>query len=576
LPNAIHGAAVVTTQFHKKHKQTNFPIMNNPFFQKIRKKAIVATFAIIAILSLSFIHNDFEIAKNIDIFSSVIKELHLNYVDPINPGDLVKKAIDSMLESLDPYTVYYPESDIEEFRMLTTGQYGGIGAVIQQRDDYVVIAEPYEGFPAQKSGLKPGDKILEINGKSAKGRTTEEVSTILKGQPGTSIKLKILPFGEKQAVEKSIVREEIKMPNIPYAGKIDDKIGYVRLQQFTENAAKEVKEEFMKLKEQNIEGFVLDLRGNGGGLLHEAVLIMNIFVDRDNLIVYTKGKTAERNAQYKTMFPVYDNKMPVVVLIDEGSASASEIVAGAFQDLDRGVVIGERTFGKGLVQNVVPLPYNTRLKVTISKYYIPSGRCIQAIEYSGNDRRRLSDSTYVSFKTKNGRTVFDKGGIEPDIKVSNPSFSKIAASLYAKNIIFDFVNEFQRKNQSIAKPAEFEISETLFKEFVEYIKDKDYDYETETEMALRSLKRTAEKEKYIDAVQTKIAELESKIKHNKEEDIFTFKSEIIELLQAEIVSRYYYRKGQIEVMLKTDTDVKKAIEILKNNEQYNAILKGEK
>ncbi|MDD4575815.1 MAG: S41 family peptidase, partial [Bacteroidales bacterium] len=449
--------------------------MKNLFTNKIRKTALIVVFSCVAFFSFSFIHNDFEIAKNIDIFSSVIKELHLNYVDPINAGDLVKKAIDSMLESLDPYTVFYPESDIEEFRLLTTGQYGGIGAVIQQRDDYVIIAQPYEGFPAQKSGLKPGDKIIEINGKSAKGRTTEEVSTILKGQPGTSITLKIMPFGETKTIDKEIVREEIKLPNIPYAGKIDDKIGYVRLQQFTENAAKEVKEEFMKLKEQNIDGFVLDLRGNGGGLLHEAVLIMNLFVDRDNLIVYTKGKTTERNAQYKTMFPVLDNQIPIVVLINESSASASEIVAGAFQDLDRGLVVGERTFGKGLVQNVVPLPYNSRLKVTISKYYIPSGRCIQAIDYSGNDRRRLSDSTYIAFKTKNGRTVYDKGGIEPDVKITNPTFSKIASSLYGKNIIFDFVNEFQLKNASIPQPSSFEISDALFEEFVEYIKDKDYD-----------------------------------------------------------------------------------------------------
>lgn len=550
--------------------------MKNLFTNKIRKTAIIVVISCVAFFSVSFIHNDFEIAKNIDIFSSVIKELHLNYVDPINAGDLVKKAIDSMLESLDPYTVYYPESDIEEFRLLTTGQYGGIGAVIQQKEEYVIIAQPYEGFPAQKSGLKPGDKIIEINGKSAKGRTTEEVSTILKGQPGTSITLKIMPYGKNETIDKEIFREEIKLPNIPYAGKIDDKIGYVRLQQFTENAAKEVKEEFMKLKEQNIDGFVLDLRGNGGGLLHEAVLIMNLFVDRDNLIVYTKGKTTERNAQYKTMFPVLDNQIPIVVLINESSASASEIVAGAFQDLDRGLVVGERTFGKGLVQNVVPLPYNSRLKVTISKYYIPSGRCIQAIDYSGNDRRRLSDSTYIAFKTKNGRTVYDKGGIEPDVKITNPTFSKIASSLYGKNIIFDFVNEFQLKNASIPQPASFEISDALFEEFVEYIKDKDYDYETETEMALKTLNKTAKKEQYLEAIQEEIKNLETKIKHNKEEDVYTFKKEIIELLQAEIVSRYYFQKGQIEVMLKSDNEIKKAIELLKNKDEYNSLLKGKK
>ena len=315
-------------------------------------------------------------------------------MDEINTNDLVKSAIDNMLEELDPYTVFYPESDIEEYRLLTTGQYGGIGAIIQQKDDFVMIVEPYEGSPSHKAGILPGDIILEVNDKSAKGKTTSEVSSILKGQPGTTVKLKIMPYGENKAVVKEIEREEIKLPNIEWSGLVDDKIGYVRLSQFTENAAKELKEEFLKLKDENIEGFILDLRGNGGGLLHEAVLIMNIFVDRDNLITYTRGKTKDRNVEYKTTFTAVDTETPVVVLVDRASASASEIVAGSMQDLDRGVIIGERTFGKGLVQNVIPLPYNSRLKVTISKYYIPSGRCIQSIDYSSKERKKLNDSTY--------------------------------------------------------------------------------------------------------------------------------------------------------------------------------------
>lgn len=544
--------------------------------QKLRKYYLTFAALVILTIGLSTINNDFDVAKNIDIFSNVLKELNLNYVDPINVNDLVKTGIDAMLESLDPYTVFYPESDIEEYRLLTTGQYGGIGAVIQQQDDYVVISEPYEGFPAQKNGLSPGDKILEINDKSAKGKTTEEVSSILKGQPGTTIKLKILPFGETKPIIKEITREEIKLPNIAYAGKVDDKIGYVRLQQFTENAAKEVKDEFLKLKEQNIEGFILDLRGNGGGLLQEAVLIMNIFVDKDNLIVYTKGKTTDRNNQYKTIFPAVDTKIPIVVLVDEGSASASEIVTGAFQDLDRGVVIGERTYGKGLVQNVVPLPYNNSLKITISKYYIPSGRCIQAIDYSQKTRFKASDSTFIPFKTRNGRTVFDKGGIEPDILVTNPTYSKIASSLYTKFLIFDFANQFFKNNKSIETPEKFVISDQIYNQFLEYIKNKDYDYETETESILKSLKVTADKEKYYSAVENEIKTLELKLKHNKEEDLSKFKNEIIELLQAEIISRYYYQKGQIQVMLKTDVEVIKAIEVLKNKTQYENILKGVK
>jgi carboxyl-terminal processing protease len=497
-------------------------------------------------------------------------------VDEINTNDLVKSAIDNMLEELDPYTVFYPESDIEEYRLLTTGQYGGIGAIIQQKDDFVMIVEPYEGSPSHKAGILPGDIILEVNDKSAKGKTTSEVSSILKGQPGTTVKLKIMPYGENKAVVKEIEREEIKLPNIEWSGLVDDKIGYVRLSQFTENAAKELKEEFLKLKDENIEGFILDLRGNGGGLLHEAVLIMNIFVDRDNLITYTRGKTKDRNVEYKTTFTAVDTETPVVVLVDRASASASEIVAGSMQDLDRGVIIGERTFGKGLVQNVIPLPYNSRLKVTISKYFIPSGRCIQAIDYSSKERKKLNDSTYVAYKTKNGRTVYDKGGIEPDIELTNPTFSKIASSLYAKNVIFDFANQFYKENEKITEAAQFKISDKIFNDFKNFIKDKDYDYETETESLLKRLKNSAEEEKYLSEIESEIKALEKKLQHNKDDDINTFKGDIVEMLQAEIVSRYYHRKGQIEVTLQNDIQVKKAVEIIKDKKQYNEILSPKK
>ena len=540
------------------------------------KIALITIATIVPLLFLSFVNSDFDIAKNIDIFSNVIKELHVNYVDEINTNDLVKSAIDNMLEELDPYTVFYPESDIEEYRLLTTGQYGGIGAIIQQKDDFVMIVEPYEGSPSHKAGILPGDIILEVNDKSAKGKTTSEVSSILKGQPGTTVKLKIMPYGENKAVVKEIEREEIKLPNIEWSGLVDDKIGYVRLSQFTENAAKELKEEFLKLKDENIEGFILDLRGNGGGLLHEAVLIMNIFVDRDNLITYTRGKTKDRNVEYKTTFTAVDTETPVVVLVDRASASASEIVAGSMQDLDRGVIIGERTFGKGLVQNVIPLPYNSRLKVTISKYFIPSGRCIQAIDYSSKERKKLNDSTYVAYKTKNGRTVYDKGGIEPDIELTNPTFSKIASSLYAKNVIFDFANQFYKENEKITEAAQFKISDKIFNDFKNFIKDKDYDYETETESLLKRLKNSAEEEKYLSEIESEIKALEKKLQHNKDDDINTFKGDIVEMLQAEIVSRYYHRKGQIEVTLQNDIQVKKAVEIVKDKKQYNEILSPKK
>jgi len=545
---------------------------------KYKKIVILIIIIFTTWVGSSFIDQDFEIAKQIDIFSTVLRELNANYVDDINPGDLVNTAIDAMLESLDPYTVYYPESDLEEYKLLTTGQYGGIGAMIQQQGNYVVISDPYENSPAQKSGLKPGDKIIAVGGKSAKGKQTAEVSAILKGQPGTSVTLTILSYGETKSVEKTIVREEIKLPNIPYAEKVADDIAYIQLNQFTENAAKEVKEAFVRQKGQGAKALILDLRGNGGGLLQEAVLIMNIFVDKNNTIVSTKGKLREKNFDHKTVFPPIDMEIPIVVLVDGNSASASEIVAGSFQDLDRGVIIGQRTYGKGLVQNVLPLSYNTRMKVTISKYYIPSGRCIQAIDYAdkseGKKHKKVADSTAVAYKTKNGRIVYDRGGIEPDVIIPTPKSITVIGNLYQKNLFFDFANDFARKHSSIPTAKQFLITDDIYANFVSFIKNAaDHDYTSLSEKALATLKITAEEEQYFESIKDDYQTLQTKLLKEKERDLIRYKKEISLILRTEIVSRYYYQKGQIEVLLSDDPELQKAINLLHTPKEYRSILK---
>jgi len=524
--------------------------------------------------------NDFEIAKNVDIFVSILRELNAKYADEINPTDLVTKAINGMLENLDPYSVYYPESKIEEAKLLTTGQYGGIGAVIQQHGKNVVISEPYENAPAQKVGLRAGDIILKINGQNVQGRNSDEVSTILRGQPGTSLNIEIERPTDGKKHTFSVKREEIKFPTVPYFGMLKDKVGYINLSQFTGNPSSEVKDAFLKLKDQGMKYLIFDLRNNGGGLLHEAVNIMNIFVDQNVKIAETKGKIKEQNNVFKTKSPAIDKEIPVVVLVNEASASASEIVAGAFQDLDRGVILGKKTFGKGLVQNIVPLSYNTSFKITVSKYYIPSGRCVQNVDYFNRDTLgaapHIPDSLATPYKTKNGRTVYDKGGIEPDIIMPDSVPSNILIALLLNNIIFDFCNEYAAKRDTILPPAQFKLSEVEYKKFADFAKSKDFDYKTETEELLQELKEIAQTEKYYGAIESIYNEMIKKIENEKSNDIYKFKNELSEFIANEIVARYYYQKGRIEHQLSSDPDVKKAMEILLNPALYKSILSGKK
>ncbi len=550
-------------------------------YMKMMKLALINLSVIYLIIFSSSVlgqnENNFEISKNLDIYATVMKELNINYVDDIQPGNLAETSIKSMLESLDPYTVYIPESDIENVRFITTGEYGGIGAMIQMRDDWVVISEPYEGKPAQLAGLKAGDKILEVDGKSAKGKTTSEVSAILKGQPGTKVTLLIEREGVAEPIEKEFARENVKIDNIPYYGVLGDGFGYIKLTGFTHNAGNEVKMAFLELKKNNdLKGVILDLRGNGGGLLQEAVNITNIFVEKGQMVVSTKGKLESKNYSYKTRNAPTDVEIPLAVLVDDGSASASEIVTGALQDLDRGVVIGQRTFGKGLVQNVIPLSYNAQLKVTVAKYYIPSGRCIQKIDYFHKDKNghsgEIADSLITAFKTSNGRTVYDGGGIEPDIKVDLGTMSNLSYSLFIKYLFFDYAGKFEREHDSIAPPEKFEITDDIFNDFVAYISDKDYDYSTNCEKSLEDMKESAEDDDYFTSLEPEFEALKAKILENKKGDLEKHKDEIKKILKFEIVTRYYYQKGRIIASLNDDEDITKAIDVLSDEPGYLTIL----
>ena len=524
--------------------------------------------------------NDFEVAKNVDIFVTILKELNAKYADEISPGTLTKTAIDAMLESLDPYTVYYPESEIEEFKLMTTGQYGGIGALIQQYGNYIVISEPYENSPASEAGLLAGDRILKINNQSTDGKNSNDVSTILKGEPGTNISLEVQRPGTDKPINFNITRKEIKLPNIPYYGILEHHIGYIKLDQFTDNAGNEVKEAFLKLKEQGMNYLILDLRNNGGGLLNEAVNIMNIFVDQNVIIAQTKGKIKEQSNVYKTRYPVVDRQIPVVVLVNNLSASASEIVSGAFQDLDRGVIVGKKTYGKGLVQNIVPLSYNTSLKMTVSKYYIPSGRCVQNIDYFNKDTLNHSnyipDSLATPYKTLNGRTVYDKGGIEPDVITPDTLASNILVALVMHNLIFDYANQFYQSHPTILPADKFVINDAIYDDFIKFLQDKDYSYTTESEELLDELKDASMAEKYFSAIEPLYKEMTERIAKEKAIDLIKFKDEISQYLGSEIAVRYYFQKGRIINSLASDPDVKYAKDILLDQSKYKAILSGKK
>lgn len=517
---------------------------------------------------------NFEIAKNLEIYYSLFRELNMFYVDEVNPNKLVKTSIDQMLESLDPYTNFISEDQMEDFRFMTTGEYAGIGALIGNQKGKIVISEPYEGFPAQKFGLKAGDIILEVEGKSTENMTTEDVSNLLKGPAKKPVKIKLQRPGEKKPFEVDVVREKISIDAVPYYGMLNNKTAYIRLSNFTANCSEDVKKAFLDLKKEKPESLILDMRSNPGGLLQEAVKIVNLFVPKGSEIVSTKGKVKQWDKTYTATSTPIDTTIRIAVLTNRGSASASEIVAGAIQDLDRGLVIGERTFGKGLVQTTRDLAYNSKLKVTTAKYYIPSGRCIQALDYSHRNEDGsvgyVPDSLITEFSTKKGRKVYDGGGVVPDIVLEPEQLSNLSIALITRFLIFDFATKFSNQNESIAVPEEFEITNNIYAQFSAFVKENDFDYESQSEKLLKDLIEKAKEEKYYDLASGEFEQIKERLEPQHDKDLTVFSSEIKSLLKSEIVSRYYYQKGAVRASIGEDQVIQKAIDELASPMSYNS------
>ncbi|MEM9820206.1 MAG: S41 family peptidase [Bacteroidota bacterium] len=537
------------------------------------KGTLIIGLALMCMATISSDHGKyFEISKNIEIFTNLYKEINTYYVDDLDPAKLMRTGVDAMLESLDPYTNYISESEIEGFRYITDGKYNGIGAMIRKIDDYVTITEPYDNCPAQKAGLKAGDQLIAIDGKSAKSKSTDEISSYLKGFPGTEVILTIRRPGVSENMDLTLVRDEVIVPNVPYHGMVNESIGYIALTTFTRDAGKNVAKALKTLKKDNpnIKGVIFDLRGNGGGLLTEAVNVSNVFIPKGELVVTTKGKVVDWDRSFKSLNKVIDQEIPLAVLIDKSSASASEIVAGVLQDLDRGVLIGQRSFGKGLVQNTRDVGYNSKVKMTTAKYYIPSGRCIQGVSYEDGTPVDIPDSLRTAFKTRNGRPVLDGGGVAPDIAMDRASNIGIVRSLMRENLIFDYVTQYCIGKESIPSIAEFNFTD--FDGFIQFLTEQGYDYETDSEKVLDRLKKEAKAAKYLSTIADEIATIEQKIEAEKKNDIMQYKEEIVSMIEKAIVSRYYYQKGKIEMGLKNDKEIKEAIVILSNDQRYRETL----
>lgn len=518
----------------------------------------------------------FEIAKNLDIFATLFKEVNTWYVDDITPAKLVKTGIDAMLASLDPYTNYISEDQIEDYRTMTTGEYSGIGAEVGTRDGRILIMMPLEGFAADKAGIKVGDEIVAIDGISLKDKTYEETSQLLKGQAKTNVVLSIKRYGNENPIDITITRGKIQTYNVPYYGMVTEDIGMIKLTDFTRDASKEVNDALLALKAQGAEKIIFDVRGNPGGLLDEAVKISNIFVEKGKEIVSTKGKVKDWNKTYNGLSEATDTQIPLVVLTSGTSASAAEIVSGVIQDYDRGVLIGENTYGKGLVQATRSLSYNSKLKVTIAKYYIPSGRCIQAIDYAHRNEDgsvgKVADSLRMPFKTAAGRIVYDGGGVKPDISIEHDRYAPITQTLFMKSLLFDYANKYHFEHKTIAEAKKFKLTDTEYSDFIKWLSSKEYDYTTRVEKMIKDLEEVAQKEDSYEALKPKIDEFKKGIAHNKENDLRTHKAEIMELLEREIVTRYYLERGQMEATFDDDLDMKAAIEVLNNEVRYKEIL----
>ena len=523
----------------------------------------------------------FEIAKNLDIYTNLFKELNTFYVDPIEPGKLVKTGVDAMLQELDPYTNFISEADVEEYEIMTTGKYGGIGANMQRKGNDIYVADVYENSPAHKAGLHPGDMVESIDGQPLKGKTIEDLGSLLKGSPGTQLKMKVKDAYTQIVSEKLITRGEIEISSVPYAGLVgaQNDIAYVRLTQFTQQCGNAVKDAYDSLKkvQPSLRGMVLDLRNNPGGLLDEAVTICNIFIDKGQSVLTTRYRIEEMNKEYKTTIQAWNKDLPLAVLVNKSSASASEIVAGTIQDLDRGVVIGERSYGKGLVQVTRPVGFKSHLKLTVARYYTPSGRCIQALDYTRRNADGsvglIADSLKKTFKTKGGRNVLSGGGVSPDVAVTDEPMSLVAVTLYTKNYIFDYATDYASKHKTIAAPDKFALTDDEFSQFAKWVENKDYSYKSETELQLDSLKKTAVKEKYFESVKSEFDALKNKLSHDKKQDLIKHKDQVKHILESEIASRYYYTRGRMAQAMQYDKELDKAVSLINTPAEYSKLLK---
>jgi carboxyl-terminal processing protease len=555
-------------------------LLNREIMQFWNKKWIIAALVVVVAFGLSFTspaERYFEIAKNLDIFASLFKEVNAMYVDEINPNKTIRTGIDAMLESLDPYTNFISEDEVEDFRTLNTGQYGGIGAVTRPIGKRTVVTMVYENYPAYKSGLRIGDEVVKINGLELARLTSEEANHVMRGQVGTPVTLTVKRTGNDNLIELEFKREKIKISNVPYFGMLSTDVGYIQLTEFTPDAGKEVKNALINLKEKGAKYLVLDLRNNGGGLLHEAVNICNLFIPKGKKVVDTKGKVEENNITYETLNPPVDLDIPVTVLINRGSASASEIVAGTLQDYDRGIILGERSFGKGLVQVPRLLSYNSQVKITTAKYYTPTGRCIQVMDYT--HRREdgsvasIPDSLKKEFRTAHGRKVYDGGGIDPDIALPAAEDATITKVVYLNGFIFDYATVYAAQQPTLAEPRAFSLTEKEYADFVNWMKTKDYSFQSPVETELEELISEATKEKSYAELKSNIEQIQAKLKDLRKSELLNHKEAIKALLEREIAARYYFEKGAVETGFKNDKEIKAAMEVMRNQAEYKRILK---
>lgn len=539
--------------------------------QHMKAKILILALVGGGLIGISTEWNDFEIVKNLELFSNIFRELNTHYVDEVDPEKLMETGVTAMLNSLDPYTTYIPADEVAQFNSTITGRYGGLGVSVLKGPKHIIISLPYEGGPGQKAGLKVGDKLVAIDGVNIVGATMQTISDYMRGRPGTTVEVTVLRDGVKKKM--TVIREEININNVPYYGMLEGDIAYIVLQSFSENAGKNVANALTELqKEEDIKGIVLDLRGNTGGLLTEAVNVANVFLEKGQTVVQIKGRQKASYQIFRTLNTPIDTQSPLAVLIDKSSASASEIVAGALQDLDRGIIVGQQSYGKGLVQNTRDLSFGAKLKMTTARYYIPSGRCIQALEYKNGKPAPIPDSLRTAYTTKGGRKVYGGGGIQPDVEVDNDGFLKIMNTFKEKLYLFDYAAEYQKKHPSIAKASQFQLTEEDFEDFLAFLDKNGYQYQTETEVLLEKLEHKAKEDNYQEAIDKELGSIKKVLSNSRQAEVRQQKARLLHLLQRYIATRYYYERGSIETGIQTDAEISQAKEVLIQGKVYQEIL----